>query len=316
VVSEARQLAVLDNEAWGQHPLLTYLARVGPVTRRVRAYRAEQLASWLSNGAHTALGFPWHQLRYPEILRLRASLEQKYAPGTANHYLHIVRGLCKENWRLGLINSEEYGRIADIPGIPDHGPPAGRDVEPEELAALLKCAGGEGSIAGIRDAAIMAVLYGTGMRRAEVSGIALSNYDPHDCSFSVLGKGNRRRVAYAPEWVRQPIAAWLEVRGVAPGALFCGVQYNRVDRTYRHLSPRAVWDVVKRRAAQAGLPPLTTHDLRRTYVGDMLDQGVDQPTIARNVGHSTAMVARYDRRGRRSQQHAASLLPNPFVPAK
>jgi len=73
-----------------------------------------------------------------------------------------------------------------------------------------------------------------------------------------------------------------------------------------------VWDVVRKRAAQAGLQPLTTHDLRRTYVGDMLDQGVDQPTIARNVGHSTAMVARYDRRGARSQRRAATLLPNPF----
>jgi integrase len=301
-----------DAHNYYSHPVYVFLGKTAHLTRRANAYRLEQLAGWLSNGRHSALTYPWHELRAPEVVAIRVQLVERYAAGTVNNYLYAVRGVVRESWRAGLIPSDAYSAIADIPGVRNTGPPAGRNVEPDELRRLIQLSRSDGDLSSVRDVGVIAVLYGTGMRRAEVAGITLGDYDPHAVSFRVVGKGNRPRVAYAPEWVKQPVADWLDLRGLAPGALFTSVERGHIDPTYRHLVPDSIWRLVKKRAAQAGLPPLSTHDLRRTYVGEMLDLGVDQPTIARNVGHSTAMVARYDRRGARTQQRAASLLPSPL----
>ena len=312
-VENPRQLRVVEHDVSHRHPVYLYLMGVSASTRRNRAYRLEQLASWLSNGRVNALTYPWHELRAPEILALRVKLIEGYAPGTVNQYLNTVRGVIGSCWRAGLLPADAHAAIRDVPGVANTRLPAGRDVQPDEVHRLIEVCRRDGDLASIRDVAILALLYGTGMRRAEVAGIALGDYDPHPVSFRVVGKGNKQRMVYAPPWVVEPIAAWLEVRGLSEGALFTSLSYGRVDRTYRHLTPHAIWQMLKKRAAQAGLESLSTHDFRRTYVGDMCDQGVDLPTIARNVGHANVnQTARYDRRGARTQQKAAALLPSPL----
>lgn len=308
-----RQLVVVERDAYRTHPVHLYLARVGPTTRRNRAYRLEQLASWLSGGRHDALSLPWHELTAAEVLAVRLKLVDDYAPGTVNQYLNTLRGVVRECWRCGLTSSDAYAAVADIPGVANTRLPAGRDMKPDELRVLVEVARRDGDLASVRDVAVLALLYGTGMRRAEVAGVTLGDYDPHTVSFRVTGKGNKQRMVYAPEWVREPIACWLDVRGEAPGALFTSLSYNRVDRSYRHLTPHAIWQMLKKRAAQAGVADLSTHDFRRTYIGEMCDRGVDLPTIARQVGHSDVkQTARYDRRGARSQRRAAGLLASPL----
>jgi integrase len=310
---QPRQLRVVEHDVSHRHPVYVYLMSVGPVTRRNRRYRLQQLASWLSNGRMDAITYPWQQLRAPDVVALRVHLIDHYAPGTVNQYLNTLRGVIGHCWRAGLLEADAYAAIRDVPGVADTRLPAGRDVQPEEVRRLIEVCRRDGDLASIRDVAILALLYGTGMRRAEVAGIALGDYDPHLVSFRVMGKGNKQRMVYAPPWVREPIADWLEVRGLSEGALFTSLSYGRVDRTYRHVTPHAIWQMLKKRVAQAGVEDLSTHDFRRTYVGDMCDQGVDLPTIARNVGHADVnQTARYDRRGARTQQRAAALLPSPL----
>jgi len=70
---------------------------------------------------------------------------------------------------------------------------------------------------------------------------------------------------------------------------------------------------VQKRHLQAGVAPFTPHDLRRSFISELLDDGVDIATIARQVGHSNIQTtARYDRRDQTAQQRGVLRLDVPF----
>jgi len=307
---EGRQ-GIQDDGILLRHPLVTYLARQAPTTRRKNQYRAEQLASWLSQGTANALTLRWEDLQYEELVMLRASLVERYSAGTANNFLKVVRGVLKECWRLGHIPGDRYRRIVDVPGVPDDGLPAGRDVQPEELKTMLRRVRQEGTLKAVRDIAILTTLYGTGMRSFELCGLDLGDYDPHDVSFLVHGKGGRDRLTYGPIWIREPLAEWLGLRGGRSGPLFLSLKWGRLHP--RPIPTDSLHHMVTTRAKQAGLAHLTTHDLRRTVIGDLCDAGVDLLTIGKNVGHKNPKTtARYDRRSGRTRQEAVNKLVSPF----
>ena len=88
------------------------------------------------------------------------------------------------------------------------------------------------------------------------------------------------------------------MRGTDPGALFyAGLRGGHLVAGQR-LTGQAIRDVVHRRAAQAGVEDASPHDLRRSFVSDLLDAGVDIATVAAMAGHANIETTRrYDRRG-------------------
>jgi integrase len=134
----------------------------------------------------------------------------------------------------------------------------------------------------------------------------------------VRGKGNKTRVAYLRGGAAQALAAWIAVRGTASdraGAtpIFTRIYKGGVVTPYR-LTPQAVLDVLRRRAGRAGLRPFSPHDVRRTFIGDLLDARVDLATVQQMAGHAqVTTTARYDRRGERAKRAAADVLNVPYV---
>ncbi len=106
---------------------------------------------------------------------------------------------------------------------------------------------------------------------------------------------------------------WLARRGGAAGPLF--VPLNKGGRpATRPLSAQAIYDVLRKPAAAARVAALSPHDLRRTLVGDLLDNGVDLATAQRIAGHADpSTTARYDRRGEGPKRQAARTLHFPYV---
>jgi len=108
------------------------------------------------------------------------------------------------------------------------------------------------------------------------------------------------------------LADRLAVRGNAPGPLFLPINKSgKVD--VRRMTPQAVWNLLQKRAAKAGVREFSPHDLRRTFVSDLLDAGADIATVAKMAGHANVQTtARYDRRPEDAKRKAASLLHVPY----
>ncbi len=90
---------------------------------------------------------------------------------------------------------------------------------------------------------------------------------------------------------------------------------NKGDRILpRRLTDQAVLGIVQRRGAEAGVAHFSPHDLRRTFVSDLLDAGADISTAKKLAEHSSeTTTGRYDRRGEEAKRKAARLLHIPYV---
>lgn len=252
---------------------------------------------------------PWAQMRAQHIkVAIGAMVDKGVAAATINHTLAAVRGAIRALWQAGQYPHEAYNAIVAIKGVKGHRLPAGRDIPNAEIGALLRCCD-VSTPAGIRNRAVIAMLWAGGLRRDELAGARLEDYNPANGRLVVIGKGNKERAVYV-EAARGAMGAWLALRGNHAGALFCAI--NKGGRIGGGVTAQAIYNMLKAIAQQAGVAHFSPHDLRRTYIGNQLDNGVDVATIARQVGHaSITTTARYDRRPEAAQQEAARRLVLP-----
>lgn len=290
-----------------RHPAAVYLAGLAPGARRTQASALTQIARLL--GRDSLLGCAWHELRYPHTAAVRAQLQERYAPATANRMLAALRRVLEEAWRLGLMDRETCERACDLPPIRGEALPAGRAIARAEIASLLDATAAGGPV-GVRDAALIGLLYATGLRRSELSHLDLADVDLATGAITVAGKGRKRRVVYLAD-AAERLADYLVIRGDAAGPLFYRARRGG-HLEARRLSDQGVRDVLSRVAAVAGVTDVRPHDFRRTFISDLLDAGADMASAQRLAGHADpATTSRYDRRGERATRRAASLLTLP-----
>ena len=313
--AEVALLALQSPASADRHPAAVYLARLAVGSRRTMSEALNTIAGILTTNRCTMQTLDWSALRYQHTAAVRSVLADLYAPATANKMLAALRGVLREAWRLGQMSAEEFQRAADLPAIRGSTQPRGRALAHEELAQLFARCRLDNSPAGLRDAALLAVLYGCGLRRSELVSLDLDDFTARDGGLHVRsGKGNKARVNYATGGTRNALEAWIKVRGKQAGPLFCPV--NKAGKlVFRRLTDQAVRKILLKRAAEAGVEHFSPHDLRRTMIGDLLDAGADISTVQKLAGHSNVTTtARYDRRGEVAKRKAAELLNVPFTP--
>ena len=186
------------------------------------------------------------------------------------------------------------GRIESDPGARLRSPKAGRPLpgvlkadQAAELLAVAHRHGADGEPLALRDAAMLELLYASGIRVAELCGLDLGDLDHDRRTLRVLGKGARERVVPYGLPAEQAVARWLGtgrtvvVRDGSPAALFLGRRGGRVD-------PRQVREVVYRGVDRVeGAPAMGPHGLRHSAATHLLDGGADLRSVQELLGHAT-----------------------------
>jgi integrase len=176
-----------------------------------------------------------------------------YAPATANRYLSGIRGVLKETWRLELVDRETMERTMDVAPVRGRREQRCRAVTRDELAAVFQaCGRDENQAAGARDAAVLALLYGSGLRRAEVTGLAVDDIDWKVRSVGVLGKGNKQRTGLMPAGTVVAVKAWLEHRGPPNGPLITQIGQDGRVKPATEITDQLIYHIVRKRHLQAG----------------------------------------------------------------
>lgn len=235
----------------------------------------------------------------------------KRSPTTINRKLAAVRWWAR---RLGDLALEDQELL---PEVKQELAAKGRHLAAGELAALLEACSRDGSPAGGRDAAVMALAWATGLRRSELAGLTRADYvrtGDNEGDLTVRGKGDKVRVAYVYDGAAAYLADWLAVRGDAAGPLFWAVNKGGRLQAEHGVSAEALAQMLEKRRGEAGLRPLTWHDFRRTFAGNLLDNGHDLVTVQKLLGHaSPTTTAGYDRRGEKVKRRASRSLHVPYV---
>lgn len=297
-----------------QNAAAVYLASMNSEAGRRTMRQALNLcAGWLSAGEADALAFAWHEIRFQHVTALRTRLQETYKPASVNKILAAVRGVLKAAWQLGQMTAEDYHKAASVKSVKNDTLPAGRELTSGEITALMYACEQDTTNAGARDAAIIGLMYSCGLRREEAVTLDLADYDAESGRLVVRGKGNKERTAWLTGGAARALSDWLAVRGNEPGALFVAINKSGRIVNYKHMTPKTVYKMLAKRATEAGVKQFSPHDLRRTFVSDLLDAGADITTVSKMAGHaSVTTTARYDRRPEDAKRKAASLLHVPY----
>src|SRR5262249_20140143 len=144
---------------------------------------------------------------------IKARISGTVSKATANKMLSALRGVLQKARMMKLISPEDYSEIEGIKGFKVSAELRGRALAEEELLALALACRADKSPAGSRDAALMAIAYGTGLRRFEIAALNISDWNPQDQSIRIRhGKGDKVRIVYLSDSGRRCLDRWLAVR--------------------------------------------------------------------------------------------------------
>lgn len=144
------------------------------------------------------------------------------------------------------------------------------------------------NVTGLRDRAILEVLFSTGLRVAELVSLNKEQVkitpETKYLEIVVVGKGNRPRPVYLSNRAVQWLKKYLDKRHDKEKALF--INYKGPKKASRRLSRRSVENIVKKYALLSGTPSFTSpHTLRHSFATDLLMQGVDLREVQEFLGH-------------------------------
>jgi integrase len=299
-------------------PAQAYLNTLSPSGRRTQATALNNLAYIFSDGKISkAEKFPWHHLRYEHTSQISTRMvDIGYAKATVNKHLVALRRVLEEAYRLGLYQEHnDYYRAAGVKSLRHETILRGRTLEHEELRKLIEAclADAHNPALSARDAALVTLMYVTGIRRQEVVDLNLSDFIAKESKLRILGKGSKQREVFLTEDAVSTLEDWLSHRSRRLGPLFTRVTKGGKVKLER-LSAQAVYYVLKTRQNQAGLEAFTPHDLRRTTITDLLSAEVDVLTVSAIAGHNSSdTTRRYDRRSEESKRQAVERLRSPLA---
>jgi integrase/recombinase XerD len=264
------------------------------------AYRRDMqgLSAWLAEqGGSLATATRADLLGY---IQRRSS--EGTRPRTTARLLSTLRRFFQYLVRERLREDDPSARI-DAPRL---GRPLPKSLTEAEVDALL-AAPAIAETLGLRDRAMLEVLYATGLRVSELVGLTLLQVHLDQGVVRVVGKGNKERlVPLGEEAIR-----WIErYRQEARPELMTGRPSDALFVTRRGgpMTRQMFWTLIKRHALRAGIrKPLSPHTLRHAFATHLLNHGADLRVVQLLLGHSslsTTQIYTHVARERLKQLHA------------
>jgi integrase len=256
-----------------------------PSSRRNYRFAMEQIITWYCSEPRLALN-------RAVVLRFRLYLESLgLAAGTINQRLAAVRRLAYEAADAGLLSPELAAGIRRVKGVKQLGSRTGNWLTPDQGRTLLQAADGEG-LRCLRDMAMLSVLLGCGLRRAELSDLKVDDLQirqGHWAIVDLVGKAGHIRTVPMPLWVKAAVDRWTAAAKVETGRIFRAISRHGTPWG-KGISENAIWYVVRRCAAKMELDHLAPHDLRRTCAKLCHSCGGELEQIQFLLGHVSVLT--------------------------
>jgi site-specific recombinase XerD len=229
------------------------------------------------------------ELNKAVVQRYAAELrELGISPSTVNQKLSAIRKLALEAADNGAMDSQIANGIKAVKGIRQEGTRSGNWLTKQQAQKLLVQPDTD-SLKGLRDRAILAVLIGCGLRRAEAANLAFNHIQQRDGRWvlvDLVGKRNKVRSVPMPNWAKAAIDEYACVTNLTEGIVFRPI--NKGGRmTGERMTEQAIYNIVVEYAEVLGFGKIAPHDLRRTFAklahkgGSALDQ------IQLSLGHGS-----------------------------
>ena len=216
-------------------------------------------------------------------------LAQELSPATINLRLSPLRKLAREMADNGLLDPAAASAIERTKGVKQQGIRAGNWLLREQANELLN-APDPTTLKGKRDRAILALLIGCGLRRAELVGLEVEQIQQREGRWVIpdlLGKRMRRRTVPVPAAIKVRVDEWLAAAAIAQGRIFRPL--NKAGRIMGQFiaDEKTIWQLVLEYAQVTSLGKLSPHDLRRTCAKLCRKAGGELEQIQILLGHAS-----------------------------
>lgn len=293
-----------------RNPLTLYLARLAPSSQLTMRYVLQDAADRLGFEEINLEDIDWHLLQPEHVMALVAVLrEDGYAPNTSSLYVNAVRGVMNEAWRISLISQEHLLKMRSVKATAGTRLSQGRNLRRTLIRELMDVCAADPRPQGLRDAAVIGILYGSGMRKSESVNLDLAQVNFAERSLRVTGKGNKELLKYAPAWAFAKLQAWLEFRReqLKEGEQDDSFLFNRIRRgnhiTRERITKHAIYYIARQRGEQVGVK-IMPHDFRRSFITRVIEE--HDLSIAQKLAHHTNIqtTASYDVRDDNERRRA------------
>ncbi|MGY2135119.1 site-specific integrase [Pseudomonas reactans] len=293
-----------------RNPLTLYLTRLAPSSQLTMRYVLQDAADRLGFEDINLEDIDWHLLQPEHVIALVAALrEDGYAPNTSSLYVNAVRGVMNEAWRMNLISQEHLLRMRTVKAAAGTRLSQGRNLRRSLIREMMEVCAADPRPQGLRDAAVIGILYGSGMRKSESVNLDLAQINFEERSLRVIGKGNKELIKYAPNWAFAKLQAWLAFRReqLKEGEQDDSFLFNRIRRgshiTRERITKHAIYYIARQRGEQVGVK-IMPHDFRRSFITRVIEE--HDLSIAQKLAHHTNIqtTASYDVRDDNERRRA------------
>ncbi len=283
---EMNELIAIEKIAqWEKLKTLVLDSVSSPITKRVYNMALNEFMTWFQQA-------PRPGFTKATVSAWRVSLEERRL-GSSSIIIRMsaIRKLAAEAADNGLLAPELALGISRVKSVKSTGIRVGNWLSQRQAQSLLS-APDITTVGGLRDRAILAVLLGCGLRRSEVAALTFAHVQQRDgrwCIVDLVGKHGRVRTAPIPVWVKVAIDTWTLPSGVATGCVFRPLN-RRGSITGERMGEKVVWQMLKRYAAEVGVPGIAPHDLRRTCAKLCRAAGGELEQIQLLLGHASVQT--------------------------